>query len=139
MSGAFQKSLELLFPRTCSDIYCGASIHIGWFPLVIPILQVMEQAALMDASAGLESSSRVVQIKEKWGGLRIYTSGESPHISALIDIAEELSYKTCEECGSPGKAYLVNGGWHRTLCRLCGPIDHKQRQMPIEEISEDWG
>jgi len=35
-------------------------------------------------------------------------------IEKLIDEAEELSYKTCEECGKPGITYTT--GWHLTLC-----------------------
>ncbi len=55
-----------------------------------------------------------VQIKEKFGGLRFYTNGEDDVVSALISMAESMSYRTCETCGSPGRSR--NSGWIRTLC-----------------------
>lgn len=35
-------------------------------------------------------------------------------IEDLVDNTENLSYKTCEVCGKPGKP--LGGGWVRTLC-----------------------
>lgn len=55
-----------------------------------------------------------VQIKEKFGGLRFYTNGGDSAVDAMISVAEALSYRTCETCGSPGKSR--NSGWIRTLC-----------------------
>lgn len=60
----------------------------------------------------------VIQIKEKFGGLRIYTGGipeEAYHEveDAIVD-AEAESYETCEACGSPGR--IRYGNWWRTLC-----------------------
>jgi len=38
----------------------------------------------------------VVQIKEKYGGLRFYTYNSNDYIRGMIDFAESMSYKTCE-------------------------------------------
>ncbi len=56
-----------------------------------------------------------VQVKEKFGGLRFYYSGgDSSYIRGVVDMAEQMSYRTCEVCGAPGKS---NGGpYVRTLC-----------------------
>lgn len=54
------------------------------------------------------------QVKEKFGGLRFYYNGGDDYIRGVVDMAEEMSYVTCEECGAPGK--LRKGGWVRTLC-----------------------
>lgn len=56
----------------------------------------------------------ILQIKEKWGTLRIYTSRCDEYVQGVIDMAELLSATTCECCGSSGKLYRQ--GWHRTLC-----------------------
>lgn len=64
-------------------------------------------------------SLRVLQIKEKFGGLRIYVSQETPESLALIKDAEQRASKTCEYCGKPGE--LVNNGWAKTLCPTCTP------------------
>ncbi len=55
-----------------------------------------------------------VQVKEKFGGLRFYTTGGDDHIFGMIRMAESWAAHTCEECGAPGK--MRHGGWIRTLC-----------------------
>jgi len=57
------------------------------------------------------------QIKEKFGGLRIYYSGGDDYVSGLISLADEMSYKICEVCGNKGQPN--KGGWIRTLCEKC--------------------
>lgn len=57
------------------------------------------------------------QIKEKFGGLRIYFSGGDEYIEGLVSMAESFSYQVCELCGERGKPN--NGGWITTLCDKC--------------------
>lgn len=63
------------------------------------------------------------QVKEKYGGLRFYLSGYPTHpeidskVTAYINFAEALSYKTCEDCGRPGEQR--GGHWVFTLCEDC--------------------
>ena len=67
----------------------------------------------------------VLQIKEKFGGLRVYMEGDGdPEIEPLIQKAEEESYKTCEECGMEGYSYL-HRGWIITLCK-----EHHELRLP---------
>lgn len=54
------------------------------------------------------------QVKEKFGGLRFYVDGGDDEIYAMISFAEAMSYRMCEECGSPGTT--GGRGWIRTLC-----------------------
>ena len=54
------------------------------------------------------------QVKEKFGGLRFYTNGYNEAVSAMISMAESMSYRTCEVCGNPGRSN--NYGWISTLC-----------------------
>ena len=56
----------------------------------------------------------ILQIKEKYGGLRIYIGSAPEAIHRLIDEYEELSYNYCQICGKPGKTY--DNGWIMTLC-----------------------
>ena len=55
-----------------------------------------------------------VQVKEKFGGLRFYYNGGDEFIEGLTSMAEAISNRTCEECGSPGTQN--NTGWVRTRC-----------------------
>ncbi len=57
------------------------------------------------------------QVKEKYGGLRLYFSGGDSYVEGIIDMAEEYSYKVCEVCGNAGKPN--KGGWITTLCDNC--------------------
>ena len=62
-------------------------------------------------------SVKISQVKEKWGGLRFYYDGGDDYVSGAVALAEDLSYKTCEACGNPGK--VSSGGWYRTRCDEC--------------------
>ena len=57
------------------------------------------------------------QVKEKYGGLRIYFTGGDDYVDGLVGMAEEYSYKVCEVCGNAGKPN--KGGWITTLCESC--------------------
>lgn len=57
------------------------------------------------------------QIKEKFGGLRVYFTGGDSYIEGLVSMAESFSYKICEVCGERGKPN--KGGWISTLCDKC--------------------
>lgn len=86
----------------------------------------------------IDPNFKYVQIKEKFGGLRVYVeSSQDRFFDPLWDRireAERRSYKTCEVCGHPGE--LRGGGWLKTLCeahaegkkmyderKLLGPYD----------------
>jgi len=55
-----------------------------------------------------------VQIKEKFGTLRIYTDYYNEKINSYIEFAEALSERTCEICGAPGK--INKNGWLKVRC-----------------------
>lgn len=60
----------------------------------------------------------LVQIKEKFGTLRVYVHNSTDRVEALIDFAEGMSAVTCEVCGKPGKLDSTHG-WVKTHC-----VDH---------------
>lgn len=55
-----------------------------------------------------------IQVKEKFGSLRFYYNGGDEYIRGIVDMAEEMSFITCDKCGNAGRAR--GGGWYRTLC-----------------------
>jgi hypothetical protein len=57
------------------------------------------------------------QVKEKYGGLRIYYSGGDDYVDGVVSMAESFSYKICEVCGDRGSPN--EGGWISTLCDKC--------------------
>jgi hypothetical protein len=64
------------------------------------------------------------QIKEKFGGLRAYAYGADDFIRGAIEMAESMSYITCEVTGEKGKVRYKKfdenrqpiPAWVRTLC-----------------------
>jgi hypothetical protein len=65
----------------------------------------------------LPEDAFILQIKEKFGGLRFCVSGISIEVGKFIDSVEDRSHTICERCGSPGK--IREGGWILTLCDKC--------------------
>ena len=67
---------------------------------------------------------RVAQIKEKFGSMRFYCDpldgGENYYdrIYAVVNMAETLSFRTCESCGRPALPRELKG-WSKCLCRWC--------------------
>lgn len=92
------------------------NVGAGWQPII--------EALHRDLTA-LDPGYQVLQIKEKFGGLRYYTASSEGlpddtynEMQRLIAVAEELSDITCEKCGAPGEVRNENY-WLRTLCDAC--------------------
>ena len=97
---------ETLMPR-------GFTHGDGWFDLVWRLCERLEPVV----SAEEAESGRpfhVLQVKEKFGGLRFYPNYNNDAIYALIEAAEIESLHTCEVCGQPGKRSGVS--WFQTTC-----------------------
>jgi hypothetical protein len=54
------------------------------------------------------------QVKEKYGGLRLYFSGGDDYVEGLVSMAEAISYYICEVCGNKGEAN--KSGWIAVRC-----------------------
>jgi hypothetical protein len=55
------------------------------------------------------------QVKEKFGGLRIYYSGGDEFIHGMFSLAESMSYAICEECGTT-ESVGTTKGWITVTC-----------------------
>ena len=91
--------------------------------------QIMEEEALKVPVA--------VQVKEKFGGLRFYVQAATDKHYQYISFAESMSYRTCEECGAPGKTYT--DGWHTTLCDIHAEMNGRTKEYQSDEDEEDEG
>ena len=59
---------------------------------------------------------------EKFGRLRLSSTGDDAHTEALKELAVLLSQRTCQECGASGAAVQIGPlepKWHATLCKDC--------------------
>ena len=96
---------------------------------------IITQEKIDDAKAKLDEETLKVpvasQVKEKFGGLRFYVQAATDAHYQYISFAESMSYRTCEECGSPGKTYT--DGWHTTLCDIHAAMAGKEEEYQYEE------
>jgi hypothetical protein len=67
----------------------------------------------------------VVQVKEKFGGLRFYyerKTGDCTRFNSAIEAAERECYRTCCVCGKPGAVHNERG-WLAVVCDEHKPKD----------------
>ena len=83
----------------------------GWLEL---FLQCCEDIKAPLVKAGLLNDFRFLQIKEKYGSMRMYDSGATEEVHDIIDKYEFLSQQVCCECGKP--AAVMTSGW---ICPYC--------------------
>lgn len=116
-----QKSKELV------NYYCrffSPDFHIecgdGWFNLIRMFCDTLDQVLTTG------QIFKFVQIKEKWGSLRVYFDffdemsnvTENTDVHDLVYALEGQSKLVCETCGKPGYT-AENKGWYATLCDPC--------------------
>lgn len=98
------------FPALFKDIHpCNFGCGEGWKTIINDLCTQIKALGLPNL--------RVVQIKEKFGGLRFYVDGADNAVYDLIAEAEKKASQTCELCGAPGKER--EGGWYATMCAPC--------------------
>lgn len=93
-------------PLTQSLMGFGFECDDGWYG-------ILDHAFGRMVATG--EDCKLLQVKEKFGTLRIYTAQwDGEKVEAIIEEAERDSAMTCEVCGDHGK---VRGtGWMKTLC-----------------------
>ncbi|MDX3231820.1 hypothetical protein ACWDBD_41510 [Streptomyces sp. NPDC001118] len=68
---------------------------------------------------------RLLDLKEKLGGLRVYVEGppgSGDILGSLIAPADEEAERTCEFCGALGRIRTRDdwqGGWRKSVCDTC--------------------
>jgi hypothetical protein len=95
------------YPQNFGDILISFDCGLGWKSLLDRIFEAMK-----------DTDIKVLQVKEKFGGLRFYTDWVNDKVDKVIVKACAESYKTCENCGSKEEV-TTEGGWLKTLCKKC--------------------
>lgn len=88
----------------------------GWHCLIQPILDYVKE---YNEDKEVDDRIAILQIKEKWGSLRIYTNFVTDELEKLIEDAEIESTKVCEKCGTREHVGTKHDGWRMTLCKNC--------------------
>jgi len=79
-----------------------------------------------NAKTGMGTPVGIIQVKEKWGGLRIYTDYYDSHLEEVIMKVGEESLTVCEVCGSPA-GLVKKGTWYQTRCE-----EHRGEWEPVK-------
>lgn len=95
------------------DLPYGFECGDGWFHLINQLCGFLNHHLKHNQIRHI----KVVQVKEKFGGLRFYTYGGDDLSRGAIWFAESLSNTICEDCGAQGKKN--SEGWIVTLCDEC--------------------
>lgn len=110
-----EKSLKEKYSNLLEEIY-EFEHHDGWYKLIDDLFEKLE-AYLIDYP-NLDKI-KFVQIKEKFGILRLYAYGGDDISDKMIRETEEKSRTICEMCGSSfGRIRTTNGLW-ACRCDFC--------------------
>jgi len=79
-----------------------------------------------NAKVGIGTTVGIIQVKEKWGGLRVYTDYYDSELEKTIMQVGEESLTVCEECGASG-GLVKKGTWYQTRCE-----EHRGEWEPVQ-------
>ena len=80
-------------------------------------------------------SLEITQIKEKFGGLCFYYVGGDNEIRGMVRLAESMSYKICESCGTTHNVGRTKG-WFYTVCKPCYDKNSRANKLVWEQLSD---
>ncbi len=110
-------------PLDQTGMYFGIECGSGWYWLIDNLCECIQKYIGDNELKQIEAT----QVKEKYGTLRFYTSGGDDIIFGMTWMAEHMSSKICEKCGSTDNVYTKpNDWWISYLCDKCH-VDRGQR------------
>ena len=144
--------------KTVTCMYLGIECHDGWYDLIDSLCYrismhctaqntryIVETGKYEFVVEGDPEYMQVVaaQVKEKMGELRFYVDGGDATTQGMIQMAEAMSSRICELCGSPAKTSR-DSGWFHTTCTACNLKGQGWKSGSAEEFLADtdsgsWG
>lgn len=111
----------LKFSDDSSDGCWADMIPIGWLESFGEfLLEDLDTALKNSYPEGLPEDFRILDIKEKWGSLRVYLTHEPEPVSDVLYRYQYISSFVCMICGAPYPfAHMTYDGWVVPLCERC--------------------
>jgi len=103
--------IDMYGSRKITSLSFGLEIEPGWFDI---IWRLCDDIKKLDTPENF----KFVQIKEKFGGLRVYAYNSNKEIEDLVEKAEKEAEITCEMCGTKENV-TTEGSWIKVLCQPC--------------------
>jgi hypothetical protein len=112
----------------------------GWWPLIDSLCHRIQEH--IDSHNEYRKDEPPIeqmvslQVKEKMGGLRIYSKGGDEYCHGLISMTETLSYHFCEICGTAGRLNVGHtSGWIQSVCQECAKKSKRKIKFDKEITS----
>jgi len=131
-----QLKVEELRKKICPSYGQYIQVDEGWYQIIVDCDNEL---------TAIDPKYKILQIKEKFGGLRYYmtpcddtTKEQRDRMHEVVSKYEEIATRTCEATGQPGVLMKSVGGWVKTLNPdyAAGTL-HYARYSIIEKITID--
>lgn len=104
-----QLQVEALKDKFQQSYYKSIDVDEGWYQIIIDCDKEL---------SSIDPGYSILQIKQKFGGLRYYFSSESDALDAMQEVVtkyECIAATTCEATGGRGVLMRSKSGWLKTL------------------------
>ena len=128
--------------KTVTCMHWGIECNDGWYDLIYCLCHSIQRHCQIQNTRYIHATDKyeflvegdpeyvqvvAAQVKEKLGTLRFYVDGGDAATGAMIQMAETMSERICELCGSPAKTNRESG-WLHTTCDACNKRIRLERQ-----------
>lgn len=79
-----------------------------------------------------------VQIKEKYGSLRLYSNAAPQEVMDVLHKYDFISQYVCWYCGSPEATVVNDYGWYLPVCKCCWDKNNKRREAEGYSVIRPW-
>jgi len=136
------KTYPKIFKNISGDKAMGIQCNDGWYDLLDSLCYRISMHCMTENTRYIIETDKyefvlendpaymqvvATQVKEKMGVLCFYTDGGDVTIQGMIQMAEQMSKRICELCGSPAKTSRDSGWWHTTCCACSKRIRLKRK------------
>ena len=128
--------------KTVTCMHWGIECNDGWYDLIYCLCHSIQRHCQIQNTRYIHATDKyeflvegdpeyvqvvAAQVKEKLGTLRFYVDGGDAATEGMIQMAEAMSGRVCELCGSPAKTSR-DSGWLHTTCDACNKRIRLERQ-----------
>ena len=113
----------------------GLEVGPGWYPLIFELFGLVD-----DIQKATGKAASISQVKEKFGTLRIYCNlpCEAVEQDIIETVFEDMSSRTCDFCGLPGKLSDKEGWWATRCDKHRGISDFAEAERLRARAAEEF-
>jgi len=109
----------------------GIECEDGWFQLISDLsAELVETATRTGKDAAASDWPEVIQVKQKFGELRVYLSQPNANYDPALEAYRLRSRQTCEVCGQPGEIKRTRRRSVTTCLRHSPPQTQSATSVP---------